>query len=115
MKKLLLMMFIANCFSCSKSSDPGTKLTYHISITSSSVSQKFMDLNDANKTPRITFSGNSYETDATYIKGTSIAISCGYSTANNLETIHLVLSKNGTVIKDETQNQRVDINVQSAQ
>ena len=115
MKKLLLIAFIASCFGCSKSSvSPGTKETFHVSVTTDYSGQKSMDVHDASATPRIIFSGLSYDGDFMYAKGTTISINCSYPSSITGHTLRVVLSKNGTVIMDQSNSNLVNIYVQSA-
>jgi len=115
MKKLLLIAFIASCFGCSKSSvSPGTKETFHVSVTTDYTGQKSMDVHDASATPRIIFSGTNYENDFIYEKGGTIAINCSYPQSITGHTLRVVLSKNGSAIMDKSNSNLVNIYVQSA-
>lgn len=109
MRKLLPIVFCLILLGCSKKNDPlvGVKETLHVTISSDDPAQKFVDIH-ANDTPRQYFTTGNFDNDISTVSGTSIAISSGYSVTST-HSVHIIVTKNGNVISDQSAMQRVDV------
>ncbi len=110
MKKLILIAFVLVMYGCSKSDNASP---FHIEVISSDASEKTMDVNDSH-TPRITFTGTNYDGNFVYMKGTPIIISCGFTQAHSTFNVRIIVTKNGSVIADQSAVQRANIQIDSA-
>lgn len=113
MKKLIPIFFCLFLLGCSKKNDTsiGVKVTLHYTITSDNPGQKFVSTTGGSSNDRVNqnFTSLTYDGDVDATTGITYTLSTGYSATDATDNIHVVITKNGSTIADQSGHQRIDI------